>query len=91
MESHKAVNAFCEFCEHHIPPGCSHLSGHHKECLLGLRTDTEWIVGVAIWEDLTDRRGVKHELQGCEIEIQIEIIESIGRKAIAAYEKLATR
>ena len=76
---------FCEHCEKYLPEGCGHIAGHHKECLLGPRTDIEWIVGMAIWEDLTDRRGVKTELQACETSIQVEIIETIGRKAIAAY------
>jgi hypothetical protein len=30
----------------------------------------------AIWDDATDRKGVKHELQGCDEDIQIEIMDT---------------
>lgn len=76
----------CDLCEKKLPEGCWHLYGDDKECPIGPRRDPEWIVGMAIWKDLTDRRGVKSELQACEIDIQAEIIETIGRIAIAAYE-----
>jgi hypothetical protein len=56
--------------------------------VVGSREDAEWIVGMAIWEDLTDRRGVKNELNACEDSIKAEIIETIGSLAIAAYRKL---
>ena len=77
---------FCEHCERHLPEGCGHIYGHHAECLLGPRRDPEWVVGKAVWDDLTDRRGVKRELNACEMCIKVEIIEAIRRLAIRAYE-----
>jgi len=80
------ASEYCKYCECDLPVGCRHMYGTDPKCPLGPRRDPEWIVGMAIWKDLTDRRGVKHELERCDPEIQQEIIETIGRKAIAAYE-----
>lgn len=40
----------------------------------------------AIWNDLTDRRGIKHELTGCDPEIQEEIRGVWRRQIQAAVE-----
>lgn len=79
---------FCDNCESALPAGCLHMHGHQKECSLGKRTDAPWVVGMAIWKDLTDRRGVKNELSACESQIQAEIIETIGKIAIAEVKSL---
>ena len=67
------------------------MHGTDSNCPLGPNTEPAWIVGMAVWKDLTDRRGVKTELNYCELEIQVEIIETVGRKAIEAYEKIRDR
>jgi hypothetical protein len=74
---------YCDFCESPYP-GCLHISGRFKECKAGPRTDAPWVVGMRIWLDLMDRRGIKNELGACEPSIQIEIIETMGRIAIKA-------
>lgn len=79
----------CDHCERPLPGGCLHLAGHHKECLVGPRRDPAWVVGMALWADLTDRSGVKHELQACADNIQVEIVETLGKIAIKAVNKLA--
>lgn len=78
---------YCEFCESPYP-GCFHMSGQHRECKAGPRTDDAWVVGRAIYADLADRRGIKQELAACEIPIQVEIIEAIGKIAIKAVKGL---
>lgn len=81
---------YCDHCESPLPPGCRHLAGDQDGCSLGPRTDLVWLVGMAVWKDLTDRRGIKNELRQCDESIQVEIIETIGRIAIEAMRK-ATR
>lgn len=78
----------CDFCEKPLPQGCHHINGSYAECPLGARADAAWIVGLAVWEDLTDRRGVKSELGACGVQIQAEIIETIGQKAINAMKTI---
>jgi hypothetical protein len=86
-----SVIQICTWCERSMPRGCLQKHGDDSHCPLGPRTDPAWIVGTAIWKDLTDRRGVKNELNLCEIGIQVEIIETVGRKAIEAYERIRAR
>ena len=74
----------CNFCELPLPQGCCHISGEYDRCQVGPRTDKPWVVGMVVWKNLCDRRGIKRELQNCEIEIQAEIIECIGKLAISA-------
>lgn len=76
------MTTFCDFCERAIPPGCRHLSGEFRECSLGPRTDLPWRVGMALWKDLTDRRGIKNELNACNDAIKVEIIDTLGRIAL---------
>lgn len=80
--------ADCDFCDHELPEGCRHLSGEFKECPLGPRTDQAWVVGMAIYKDLNDRRGIKQELAQIDDEIKVEIIETIGTIAIKAVKKV---
>lgn len=77
----------CTHCEMILPEGCHHFAEDHTECPLGNRTDLPWIVGKEVWKDLMDRRGIKSELEACDPPIQVEIVESIGRLAIEAYQR----
>lgn len=76
----------CEWCEQNLPAGCRHMHDQDKGCPLTPRMDTSWLVGMAIWRDLSDRRGIKQELAMCDIDIQPEIVDSLGNTAIKAYE-----
>lgn len=76
----------CDWCEYELPAGCHHMRDRDKECPLTRRMDKPWIVGMAVWENLMDRSGVKHELGACQIDIQAEIVEAIGKVAIRAME-----
>lgn len=78
------MEKWCDLCERTLPKGCMHLSGEDEKCQIGPRKDSDWIVGMAVWKDLTDRRGVKRELEKSDDHVKVEIIETIGRKAIAA-------
>ena len=62
--------------------------GTYPKCVLGPRTDAEWVVGLAVWKDLTDRRGVKNELLACDEEIQVEIIETMGKIAVKSMKEI---
>ena len=77
----------CDHCDSPLPLGCGHFYGNQSECKLGPRTDKEWRVGLAVWDALNDRRGVKHALQDCDLDIQIEIVETMGRLAIEEMSK----
>ncbi len=44
----------------------------------------------AIWNDLMDRRGIKHELGDCDPDIQEEIREMMRQSIIKAFEANAT-
>lgn len=77
----------CDWCEKELPAGCRHISGGDKECPLGPRTDLPWRIGISIWKDLTDRRGVKNELDACDDDMKIEIIETMGDLAVLEMGK----
>jgi len=77
----------CAYCEHTLPKGCHHIYGTSEKCEVGPRTDLAWLIGKAIWTDLTDRRGVKHELENCDIDIQAEIILTMGKIALKVIAK----
>ena len=77
---------YCDNCERSYP-GCAGMYAYQENCPYEVRKDAAWLVGMAIWKDLTDRRGVKHELRACEMEIQAEIVATIGNLAIEAYQK----
>lgn len=77
----------CDYCDLPLPLGCGHIDGKSPECKVGERKDIEWRIGIAIWNNLCDRRGIKHELMECDLEIQIEIIETMGKLAKAEIEK----
>lgn len=86
------ANAFqttghCDNCDSAVPPGCRHIFGDQEECKLGPRTDLAWRIGLAIWRDLTDRRGIKHELESLDEDIQVKIIETMGNLAEAEIGK----
>ena len=72
----------CEWCEKPLPRGCGHFYGKDPQCQVGPRTDIAWRIGLSIWHDLTDRRGIKHELNACDLTIQIELVETMGRLAL---------
>lgn len=72
----------CDNCEESLPSGCHHIYGYQDDCKVGPRTDLKWKIGMAIWDNLTDRRGIKHELNNCDIDIQVEIIETMGELAL---------
>jgi hypothetical protein len=74
----------CDRCEQNLPQGCLHVYGNDDKCPVGKRTDKPWTVGMAVFSELKDRRGIGDELENCEMEIQAEIIESIGKCAIQA-------
>ena len=78
----------CDFCEHALPSGCLQLWAHQKACPLDPRTDAAWVVGKAIIRDLLDRRGIKNEIEQCDLEIQVELTETLGKLAIEAMRKL---
>lgn len=75
---------FCDNCELALPAGCGHYYGSQKQCPLGPRTDSVWIVGKAVLDDLRDRRGINYALGACDLGTQLEIIESIGKVALRA-------
>lgn len=79
---------FCELCAKPFPPGCFRVYGEQEGCPHGKQTQPECTVGMALWNDLIDRRGVKHELLRCDPDVQAEIIQTLGRIAIEAVRKL---
>lgn len=87
MTDQKQTKSKCDNCEESLPSGCHHIYGDQEGCEVGPRTDLKWKIGLAIWDNLTDRRGIKHELQNCDIDIQAEIIETMGEIAIETIKK----
>lgn len=72
----------CDNCELAMPIGCGHMYGNQLGCPLGPRKDPAWIAGKAVWDNLTDRRGIKQELEACDLATQLEIIETLGKIAL---------
>jgi hypothetical protein len=81
------MRLICSHCHLSLPGGCLHIFGSHEQCKVGPRIDMHWRVGLAIWADLTDRRGIKEELNNLDLETKVELIESIGLIAIRAVEE----
>lgn len=81
-------NKNCDFCDNPLPEGCYGIYGCNKECVVGEPKTKEWKIGRAIWDDLTDRCGVKHELQRCDDEVKAEIIETMGKIAIKTMKRI---
>ncbi len=78
--------AECELCGHKLPRGCYGMSAEYKECQVKAPDAPWWRIGMAIWKDLGDRAGIKHELRQCEPEIQAEIVKKMGRIAIRVMQ-----
>jgi hypothetical protein len=83
--------SYCDGCELPMPEGCRHFHDGAKNCRLEPRTDATWKVGMALWDVLTDRRGIKHELLQCDPEMQVEIVETLGKTAIEAVKSEALK
>ncbi len=76
----------CDNCEQALPLGCCGIYAHQKgypiACPLPERKDAAWVVGIAVFRNLSDRCGIGSELDACDYSIQAEIVEAIGGIAI---------
>lgn len=82
------TGTYCDHCELEFPPGCRYIHGDHEECPLGPRTDPAWVVGMAVFRELTGRKGIGGELNSLDDETQVDIIETIGTLAITKVNEL---
>lgn len=72
----------CDFCGNELPGGCYGMAAKYKECRVKAPKTLAWKIGLAIWTDLSDRGGIKHELSRCEPHIQAEIVKTMGEIAL---------